>query len=780
MRRRYGELYGRWLESGVEEDGVVVGGDGEEDSLNLDNADSPSTGALTILEYEELRAIEDGTVDDELTVNDILLFRAMVHSKRQKQDTASSADDSATTNVVDSQYRLTRFLKRMITSEEDVDEEYTKLLSYLEKKEEENALRLQEEEREKKLKEVRNSSELAVVVSMETVICRGSVSLFSDRGCIFEAALKRLQTKFSIFEGFECVMVEASIHDCLGLEHPENGLANVVFSRYNVSGMRDETCKRIGVSDEEIDADILLPMDLVGKEDNLTDPLPWSHYDSPLLNICFTINPPGDYNASLLLVLEKTQMAFNSGFDWPRQCKDVFSMDSQPREGLMSTDQAFWEDLSIAYINSWESTKKSLAAKAEKALEKQRKLDVDVTVYSPVVQISDGIETTLSMDFGRAIVSTEQLAGAVKRENDHHEDVTPKKRNTTISLLPRKTQYPSSSDDSLDNLRKGYLFTPNKRPSTFSAPDLLSESQASLDISNIFGTPNDTSSLNGSFSTMSFDSSQKRRRGYSIGNSKLFSVAEDVEAAAVDIEESELKLMKCFYDYYQLRLDAVNVFISTSTTRTNVFELPMCEARIAKSTIPSDANLCRIRVSCAIDYVQMNMSKESIAGLSLINYSMKRDPVENYTMKNYSGSKIFPTLQLPVHETDDESSVNEDEFLDAISEFQPDDAGQWFDQQWVADDESIGTFTYTSLAQTPSRRHRFPSISEVSADEENKVYLSAENLLKLDESLEVKHQRLRSYSQMSGGEEDSFHSAISLDNHGELVQAIQDDIKKCG
>ena len=808
LRRRYGDLYGRWIEFGVEEDGedgVVVKGNiiatdgGVDDCLDkdenkkmtheegaaVDTAASTSTnkgGALTIPEYQELRAIEDGTIDDELTVSDILLFRAMVHSKRQKQGSASSSADSTanSTSTGDSQYRLTRFLKRMITSEEDVDEEYTKLLSYLEKKEVEDALlRLKEEEREKKKQRgVHHSSELAVVVSMETIIQRGSVSLFSERGCIFEAALKGLRSKCSILEGLECVILEASIQDCLGLEYVEDRLPNVVFSRCNVGGSRDETCKKINLSD----ADILLPIDLARDEDNSSDALPWSHYDSPLLDVCFTINPPGEHNASLVLVFEKTQLLLNCGFDWPRQCKEAFSIQNHQRGEPMTTDQAFWEDLSIAYINSWESTKKSLAAKAEKALEKQRKLDVDVTVYSPVVQISDGIGTTLSMDFGRAILSTEQLAGVFNRGNDHHEDVTPKKRNTTTPLLPRSTPYRSDSDDSFHNIQQGYLFTPNNRPSTFSAPDPLAESQGSLDISNIFGTPNDTSSLNGSFSALSFDSSQKRRRGWSIGNSKLFSVAEDEEAAAVDIGESEVELMKCFYDYYHLRLEAVHVSISTQTISTNVFELPLCEARIAKSTIPSDANLCKIRISCMIDHVQMNVSRESILGLNRIHNSMKVAPVKNSTTKYYSGSQIFPTMQLPAREpiSDDESSVNEEEFLDAISEFQPDDAGEWFDQHWAVDEDSIGTFTYSSFARTPSRRHRFPSISEVSsADEEDKMYLSAENLLQLDESLEDKRQRLKSYSQMGGGEEDSFHSAISLDNHDELVQAIQDDIKKC-
>jgi hypothetical protein len=444
----------------------------------------------------------------------------------------------------------------------------------------------------------------------------------------------------------------------------------------------------------------------------------------------------------------------------------------------LSSD-AFWEDISIAYINSWQSTKRTLAAKAERAIQKQRKLDVHITLHLPIIFVSDD-ETTLSLDLGQADFSNEQLAG-VKSANYYYDDeVTPKKKNTTT---------PSSGDDNpFNNPRKGYLFTPNKSgngPSSFLSPVPTRgpNDSHSIDISKIFESPYELSSLNGSFSALSIESGQRRRRGWSMGNSKLFSVAENEEATAVDNGASDLELIKCFYDYFRLSLQSVVVSISTSKQLPqNLLEAPSCDVQIAKSTIPSDASLCKYRFFCVVDRITLNMSNENVRGIMNIFNSMKLRTPHNNTRNHLRGSHIiFPAMTINGMTADDEdSSVNEDEFLEAISEFQPDDASIWFDQHWAADEGSVGDFTNdASFARTPSsRRHRFPSISEVSSGEEHKVYLSPENLLELDESTIQSRRRPRAFSQISG-DEDSFHSVISLDNQDELVKAIQDDIKHC-
>jgi hypothetical protein len=164
-----------------------------------------------------------------------------------------------------------------------------------------------------------------------------------------------------------------------------------------------------------------------------------------------------------------------------------------------------------------------------------------------------------------------------------------------------------------------------------------------------------------------------------------------------------------------------------------------------------------MKITCVVDVIRFHLTNESILGFETLLGSIKHTSKVS-TAQKYSGSVIFPSLPKPIDLSDGEdSSVNEEEFLDAINE--PDDANQWFEENWGLDEKSIGEFTYdASFARTPStRRRRFPSISEVSG-EDRTVYLSAENLSRDD---------------------DSFHSAVSLDNQDELVKAIQEDIQNC-
>lgn len=752
LRNRYMSLYDRWLDHGVVGEDVVMVDEARDESVDEETAvDEESTcrlnAALAASEYEEMQAIENATIEDEVSVKDILLFRAMVHSKRQKQAITAKSFD----NTADSQYRLTRFLRRIVTSE-DVDEEYARLLSYLEKKEEEEEMKRKEEEQESARYGNSSNSDLCVVISMETIIREGSLSLFSDRGRIFDVALSTIQSKISVLENFDSVIVEASIHDCMGLEFQATG-PEVVFSRSIHCEENDGT--------KYLDK-LLLPVDF--NFDTRGNQLQWSHYDSPLFEVNFTRHPlDAETDASISLSFQKMKVLVNVGFDWPQRCKEAFVAPSNNRS--MSTEESFWEDISVAYINSWESTKKSLAVKVERALQKQRKLDVSIDVHSPIVFVSDGADTTIVIDLGHAHLSTLQLAGVRNSTvRDYHNDTTPKKTNTSTPALQRHTRNSSES--------RGYLFTPNKRgtePSTFLSPAPNSISRGALDISSIYESPYDTSSLNGSI-----ESAQRRNRGWSIGNSKLFSVAENEETTVAIGAPDQHELIKCLYDNYFLGIDRVVVSISTSNTNENVFELPAVGCNIGKSTIPSDHSLCKLRLSFVMEVVRLNLSKESIFGIQTLYSQMKSTSYRSGGTYNYSRSHIFPSLSEPIKLIpDDDSFVNEDEFLDAISE--PDDANQWFNEHWL-DDESVGDFTYDrSFARTPSRRHRFPSISEVSG-EEARVYLSADNLQKLDDSLDYSRRRSRSYSQISG-DEDSFQSAVS--NQDEIVKAIQEDIYQC-
>lgn len=226
------------------------------------------------------------------------------------------------------------------------------------------------------------------------------------------------------------------------------------------------------------------------------------------------------------------------------------------------------------------------------------------------------------------------------------------------------------------------------------------------------------------------------------------------------------------------------VSISTLEVKATLFEGPRIEAQIAKSIIPADHSLCKFRVTCVVDHIDLNISPDNVRRVASFMEHMKLGAPRNTAARQINGaSLIFSNItRQEAVITDDESSIDENEFLDAIDTFQPDTASQWFGHQWMADEESVGETTLGTFARTPSRRYRFPSISEISSGEERRGgYLSAENLSKLDEDAELSLRRRRfgSFSLTSVDDDESFHSAISLDNREELIKAVQEDIQRC-
>lgn len=760
LRKRYMGLYERWLDYGVAGQGELMNS-GDDDANSFlyasSHGDAENEKHLTVKELEEMRAIEDATIDDEVSVSDILIFRAMVHSKRQKQ--VPSAIKQSNERVLDSGYSLTRFLRRVIKSE-DSDEEYTRMLNYLEMKEKDDAATRKQLELKNNGKCESDTSALAVVLSVETIISKGSLLLLSKRSasepqvCVVDISLIFIQSKLSVLENFDSIIIESFVQDCVGLEHRSDGLCNIVFSR-------SLDCARGNESDKDlnsfVDADqLLLPVDLGGDDAIENSPAVFKH-ESPLLRLHLVHRPPGveKYDASLSATLEKIHISLNSRSNWPHRCKEVFSLSACNRVEASFDGKAFWEELSIAYINDWKSSKKSLAAKVERTLQNQRKLDIDIAINSPLISISDGDGTTISIDLGHAHLATEQLAG-VARFGEIHQMGSPNKSDSSVKSVRRHMRNLTKSDDTFNSQRKDYLFASNVQE--HGLPSFLSPV-----FSGTSESPNDAYSWNETFSAISIESDQRRKHSRPVGNSKLFSVAEDEEYSTIvdsEAQAAQRELMKCFYDYFRLKVGGILVSITNSKMTTHVFEGPGIEAQIAKSTIPSDYSLCKFRVSCFVDHVQFNISKYCLSTLDTLFRNMKYVSANNTAADRmkYGGSHVFPAIGIQEPSiSDDESSFDEDEFFDAISDYHPDDAKEWFNQQWVLDEESVGDID--TFARNTTRR-RFPSTSEVSAG----------NMSKLDGTSE---------SPTSRDDNDSFHSTISLDNQDELVNAIQEDIQRC-
>ena len=112
------------------------------------------------------------------------------------------------------------------------------------------------------------------------------------------------------------------------------------------------------------------------------------------------------------------------------------------------------------------------------------------------------------------------------------------------------------------------------------------------------------------------------------------------------------------------------------------------------------------------------------------------------------------------------------EFLDALDVID-DNASDWFEENWVADEESV-TINDTSRPEVRYRKSSFSDTSSVSLASLKSVkatvgkgYLSAENLARLDEGDDY---------QSRDSENNSFHSALSIGGQEKLANSLHCDI----
>ena len=133
--------------------------------------------------------------------------------------------------------------------------------------------------------------------------------------------------------------------------------------------------------------------------------------------------------------------------------------------------------------------------------------------------------------------------------------------------------------------------------------------------------------------------------------------------------------------------------------------------------------------------------------------------------------------------SDASSMLNEAEFIDALEGDDTDDAtGAWFDDNWIADAESVVDSDVRSASQR-KRSRRKGSMSDVSSISDrslgtrrrptNNQYLSAENLAKLEELVAEEEDM-----DGAGSDADSFQSALSIGGQVALAAEIKEHIRR--
>lgn len=263
-------------------------------------------------------------------------------------------------------------------------------------------------------------------------------------------------------------------------------------------------------------------------------------------------------------------------------------------------------------------------------------------------------------------------------------------------------------------------------------------------------------------------------------------------------------LQSSFYDEFRLEISNTSVNISggEASKQSSLVDSFDVEVSISKSVIPSDHTLCRLRMQCVIHDITLRLSESSISYIADLARSwanaMNTEVADtSYYMPSVSrrDGRVSARLGLPLfRDTDDHdlrdtfsdasSMLDEAEFIDAMEgDDAGDDAGDWFDDNWIADAESVVDSDIRSVSSKRKRNRRSMSVSEVSSISEGSLgtrqmqtqnkYLSAENLARLEELVAEEED-----DGDSGSVADSFQSALSLGGQAALAAEVEEHIRR--
>ena len=709
---------------------------------------------LSEAEMDELTEMEDG-IRGDLSVFDIVLFRALINAR-------VAADKN--TSMPAPKSRLRRLMSSFISDDIESEEEYERLMAYLE----------QAKTTQESLVSAERASLMAV--SIHVNLDRGCISLFSPlpstedldqhrriQQRFLDLSIIRLQLGYSLFGNYESTRVLVSLEDFVGSEIRSNRSVYTIVSRSRPGAREVESGSGTPQSSNVNPA----KNDLVSLE----------MQGSPLDN--------SDCDIRLHASLEALEVTLLPQGEWFRKIKKLIS--SKPSTRSLSS---FWEDMGMVHINSLTSRRAGLLAKANTVIFAHKNVDLDVFIKLPLLRVSDGGEASLTVDLGHAHFATERLAGVATGK-------------LLVSAMKK-----SSGESRLQFQQNGDAGNVDQ-PSCMSVPG--SSVCDSTDFSSAKLTPVTTSSNND-------PSSPRRDLGdrFFLGGSAMSVIGENrmstrsfygnVPSAANPSGEDYPSQMhrglhSSFYDEFRLEITSTCAFVTEKddSRRSSLVDNMDVQVSIAKSVIPSDHTLCRVRTQCAIKDISIRLSESSIScivGLarSWIKAVNTEEPSTSFYMPSVSvrERKMAVRLGLPAFRdveevdlreafSDASSMLDEAEFIDALEGDDNDDAtGDWLDDNWIADAESVVDNDIRSVSKR-SRSRRKMSMSDVSSISDkslgtrrrltNNQYLSAENLARLEELVAEDEGD-------SGSDADSFQSALSLGGQRALANEVEEHIRR--
>ena len=402
---------------------------------------------------------------------------------------------------------------------------------------------------------------------------------------------------------------------------------------------------------------------------------------------------------------------------------------------------SFWHDIGMAQINALASRRAGLLAKVDTAIFARKNVDMDILIRCPLLRFSGDRETKLTINLGDARFVTDRLAGVASGR-------------LLVAQMKRPPNFQENGEAGVgggDSSVGG--------GSEDSSAKMATKMNGSDD-----GTSSSRRELGESFflggSTMSIVDGGIRTSTRSFyGNAPLF----DDQGSEDFPSRMNRGLQSSFYDEFRLEISNTSLSLTCQEgfKETSLVDRFDVQVSIAKSVIPSDHTLCRLRTQVAIQDITLRLPEASIpyiSGLTRNWISAMNSEVTDTSYYKPSVSlrddRMATRLGLPSFtDTEDHSLrdtysdassvLDEAEFIDAMEGDDTDDAaGDWFDDNWIADAESVVDSDIRSVSKR-KRNRRSMSVSEVSSISEgslgtrrrqtNNQYLSAENLAMLEE-----------------------------------------------
>lgn len=728
---------------------------------SVPQTESQKSGPLSQSELNEIQDLEDGLRGD-LSVNDIIMFRAVsnVRVGRVSGDAPNEVSRS-------SWWRST--VENVASDDSEAKDEFERLMKYIEKSKQD-------------VHGTDTGERSLTAVSVRFRLEQGRVALFSPLSFTSdESQLRRLHERFlefsiddvrfsySLMGDYASSVLQVSLFDFIATEIRGDRTHHVIATQ-PVKGVDGSNSPIVADSTEE------------------------DFHENPLFALTLTTNPPKsqDCDVELSLHVQTIDFVLVPACQWISRLKVLLRH--------ISTVQSvadFWDDLSLAHVNSLALGRLGLLAKAESAGLEHKNMYLDINVHCPVLRISDGMGCSLVIDLGVAHLKTEKLAGVATTKLGHK----------SFTGLETTTNGMGYSD------RVGESSTVN----SFSTPTRKSRSRSGggsprKSVENYF-YPSSPMSVD----TRTYPATSTRSLGGIMrfdDSSSTFPPMDPVGGFSSGTKGPD-DIHTLFYDIYQLHIVSGKITIEMddeASPRTLTTEMEV-RTTIHKSVLPADHTLCKLKAHSVVADFSVQISQSTIVKTSNLVETWKsvvagQGVSESLPIRQYSSTLPADKLLVKrrrrstssvssgncslLDDDDSLSQVNENEFFDATDDhdsFNADTSAVWFEDNWITDAESVIDADSRSLP-TPDRRgrKRQPSIiSDVSSasDQSDSVrrrrhqnideYLSAENLARLEEGAGEDESMVE-----SGGESDndSFHSAVSIGGQIRLARELEEDIEK--